>query len=288
MRSVSSLIWRRSRSSITAARWAAMTPRWICLVLDPLLAPLGGLVGVLGREVLRCGPAGRTPADREAAGGRPVGAGALDLVEAGLVGGLARKRLLVAVELDAVPAGPANQPRQRQPLADERHEDDRERHQQDEVRAPGSPPAARAPRPGKPRRGGPPSRRRTSAARRAADRAARSAVAASRAAGCSGRPTRTACTTTTRADQRDEDDDLRRRSAAAGPRRIAGSSSPMSTNTKPFRTNPTIFQVLSQSTRLRRGQDLAQAAADDQTRTSRPRARPTGRARRPAGRRRTG
>ena len=98
------------------------------LVLDALLAPLGGLVGVLGREVLRPVPQARTRAGRGAAAWPGHGrARSLDLVEARLVGGRARQRRLVAVELDAVPARPAQDERQRQPLADERDEDHRER-----------------------------------------------------------------------------------------------------------------------------------------------------------------
>ena len=43
---------------------------------------------------------------------------------------------------------------------------------------------------------------------------------------------------------------------------ISGSSSPIRTNTNPFRTNPIIFQLVSQRTRLFGRQDRPQPAAD--------------------------
>ena len=80
------------------------------LVLDPLLVALGGLVRVLGREVLRAVAKARLEPIEERLMPRPVLTSALDLVEPRLVRGGPGDRRLVAVGLDPVPAAPSGGP----------------------------------------------------------------------------------------------------------------------------------------------------------------------------------
>ena len=163
-RSVRSLISRRSRSSMTAVRWAAMTPRWIssCSIrswrrsavsagssvarcsraiaeagLQPVEQRLMRRASRAGPARSRRGPPGRRPRARPSPRRRRT-----------------RRR----------PSRPTGRRRQREALADERDEDDREGQQQDQVPLRERRPAGPAPPPARRRHGGPPSRRRTSGA----------------------------------------------------------------------------------------------------------------------------
>ena len=80
------------------------------LVLDALLAALGGLIGILGREVQGPITQARLEPVEERLVVRPVLASTVDLVETGLIGGGAGQRRFVALGLDAVPVGPAQDP----------------------------------------------------------------------------------------------------------------------------------------------------------------------------------
>ena len=103
------------------------------LVLDALLPAFFRLVGVLGRQVPGPILEPRLEPVEEGLVTRPLLARALDLLEPGLVCGDARHGRLVALGFDAVPAGPAQDPRQGEPLPDERDEDHEERHEKDEI-----------------------------------------------------------------------------------------------------------------------------------------------------------
>ena len=134
VRSVWSLISPRSRRSMTAARCAAITPRWIssCSIRSWRRSAVSS-----GSSVARCcvrSCRARLEPVEQRLVGRPDRPGPRDLVEARLVGRgtgdasprrrRARRRRSVAQRTTA---------RQRQALADERDEDDREGHQQDQV-----------------------------------------------------------------------------------------------------------------------------------------------------------
>ena len=97
---------------MTAARCAPMTAALDLLVLDALLAPFGGLVRVLGGEVLASGRASpdssRSNSGWWSGHSRP---GPLDLLEAGLVGGRPREGQLVAVRTRRRPSPPSAGPR---------------------------------------------------------------------------------------------------------------------------------------------------------------------------------
>ena len=213
-RRVRSLISPSSRSSMTAVRWAPMTPRWISSCSIALLAALRGLVG---SSVARCCVRSRRPDSSRSNSGWCVGQrgrGALDLVEAGLVGGGARDGRLVAVGLDAVPARPSDDPRQREPLSDERDEDHGEGDEQDQVALREGRRAAPGPPPGTRRRAARPSPRRRSAAWRAGGRAAATRGAASSGSEARGEdPQRAACRPRPRRQRPRQPEDRGRRPA---------------------------------------------------------------------------
>ena len=104
-------------------------------MLDALLAPLGGLVGVLGGEMLRSIPEPALQSVEQGLVVRPRHPGAGDLVQPRLVRGSPRSISLVgrAVELDPVPAGLAEDERERESLSDKGDQDHSEREQQDQV-----------------------------------------------------------------------------------------------------------------------------------------------------------
>ena len=236
---------------MTAVRCAAITPRWIssCSIRSWLRSAVSS-----GSSVARCWRAiaqARLEPVEERLVPRPVLASALDLVESRLVGGGPGERRLVAVGLDRRPTRPNAGPsgsvspwptsvtritakvrkriRSRSGKVGRQREGRRQRD--------GSPEAGPAHDEREPR--GQP--------RVASRRSARRGDPGQEARGEDPH------------DPRD-DDDARRR-AAARPRiwlggrsprlsRICGNSRPISTKTKPLRTNPIIFQVVSHRTRL--------------------------------------
>ena len=132
-RSVRSLMCRRSRSSMTAARWAVMILRWIssCSIRSWRRSAVSS-----GSSVARCCVRSSSHDSSLSMSSRwpgPVLAQPSDLGEASLVRGGPSHRRFVAVQLHAIPARPAHEPGQRQALPDERDDDHRERQQQDQV-----------------------------------------------------------------------------------------------------------------------------------------------------------
>ena len=258
-------------------------------MLDPLLVPLGRLGRILGGQVLR--PVRRPDSSRSSSGWWSGHCGRARARSPRAPPGTplrARQRRLVAV--DSTPSQPAQRTtqRQRQALADQRHQDDRERHAAGSGCAPGSPPAGRARRPATPPRAGPPSRRRTSAAGRAPGRRAPRPAAASPGSRLEAK---------TQTNRVDDHDRARRRPrarrsgrlcSAPSPSRMSGQRQADQHEHEAVEDEPDHLPGGQPQHPAARRQDRAQPAADDQARRSPPPARPRARAARPAGRRRTG
>ena len=137
----------------------------------------------------------------------------------------------------------ADEPRQRQALADERRDDDAERQEDDQVALREVGRQRRAPRPARPRRACPPSD---------TTKTARGGGYGSRSPDPRAEPARQVGRREDPHDPGDDDrqadgqpqpDAARRRCTPPGPARIAGSCSPMSMNTKPLIRKITTFHT---------------------------------------------
>ena len=232
-------------------------------MLDALLVALGGLGGVLGREVLgRSSQARLEPVDERLVA-RPVQAGAFDLVEPGLVRGGPRDRRLVALEFDAVPAAQRSTAGRVSPWPTSVTRITAKVTSRIRFRSGKSAGSARAAASETaPRRPGP----ADDEGEPACEPRVRRAITRR------GDPGRRLDRRPRRAGDDDDHGDERREADVCtggrprSPSRIAGNSSPIRTKTKPLRTNPIIFQVVCHRTRLFGRQDRAHPAADNEPR----------------------
>ena len=135
-----SLISPASRRAMTAPPLRVDHAQLDLLVLVLLLLPLAGLLGVLGRQVLARGPGSPTRAARAAArGSATVSArGGSSPRPTWYIAARASVDL-VLLAVDPVPARPADDERERQPLADERGQDHARTSAAGSGCAPGSP-----------------------------------------------------------------------------------------------------------------------------------------------------
>ena len=162
-------------------------------VLLVLQASLLGFLGVPGRQVLHAVAEARFQPIVQRHVVRPAIAGMAHCVQPEAIHRRPRERCFVAICFHAVPAEPAHHERERQPLADEGRQDDRERERAGSGCAPGNRWAGRGPPPATRRRADRSTQRGTSAATPTSDPAGPRAGAASSAGGWPGTRRQNGC-----------------------------------------------------------------------------------------------